>query len=175
MQAVDQVSVIHLIREFIQKNKRQILSDVVFSNDIEKPYGRKVLFQNDAIELLLTGWNPGHSCWPHTHGREADGIVFVLSGKGTFNTFPEVGKFDLTKTSVMAEGDVIYVPQGEIHSMGNSESEQKLVCLHAYWPPIAEMWIYNPEQTISWHVSDGGAWKPEQQYILEERKIKNES
>lgn len=170
----NQASATALIRTLVSQNKRLILQEVVFSDDLDKPYGRKVLFQNDQIELLLTGWNPGHACWPHTHGGDSEGVVLVLSGEGTFKTFPDIGNINRVKTALMSDGNIIYVPQREVHSMGNYGSKP-LVCLHLYWPPIEEMWIYNPDQTMGWRVSKGGAWQPEQQHTLEERKIEHAS
>ena len=170
---LNQASVTALIRKLIAQKGEVIIKKALFSDDTEKPYGRKVLFQNNQIELLLTGWNPGHACWPHTHGECSEGIVSVLSGEGTFKIFPRLGDID-GKTRVLSTGNIIFVPCGEIHSMGN-DGREPLVCLHTYWPPVSEMWIYNPNQTIGWRVSNGGAWKPEQQYIIEERKVEHAS
>ncbi|MEK7068909.1 MAG: cysteine dioxygenase family protein [Patescibacteria group bacterium] len=164
-------SVATLVRGLFLSRRKEIVGEALFSNDPEKPYGRTVLFQNDRLELLLTGWNPGYGCWPHTHGEQSEGIVCVFSGDGTFQTFPssEDGK-DNAKTKVLATGKTIVVPRSQIHSMRNDGAEQ-LVCLHAYWPPIGEMCIYNPAMTCAWWVSGGGAWNPEAEHIIEKRSV----
>ena len=174
LDGLNQTLVTALIRKLIAQNGEMIIKEAVFSDDTEKPYGRKVLFQNNQIELLLTGWNPGHACWPHTHGGHSEGIVSVLSGEGTFKMFPRLGDINGVKTRVLSTGNIIFVPRGEVHSMGNDGAEP-LICLHTYWPPVSEMWIYNPIQTVGWRVSNGGAWQPEQQYTLEERRVEHAS
>ena len=42
----------------------------------DKPYYRKLLYQNDEVELLVMNWS-GIECAPHNHGRSYGWIQVV--------------------------------------------------------------------------------------------------
>ena len=168
-QDLNRDSVETLISSIIAAHGGQIMEMVVFSDDPDKPYGREVLFQDAHLELLVTGWKRGRHCWPHTHGPSSEGTVFVLAGTGTFQTFSSVRNGFVACPAIrLTAGQNVFVPRREIHAMGTDE-EERLVCLHAYWPPVTEMLVYDPPLEHAWRVSGGGAWRPELKDILEHR------
>ena len=130
--------------------------------DSHKPYYRKLLFQNDEVELLLMNWSD-LSCVPHDHGHSS-GWIQVISGS-TLNTVYRVDKGELPEayfSRVEQKGSFFFAPRYGVHKM--RAKEQELVTLHLYSPPIKEMIVYDLEACAACMVSDQcGAWWPEEQ------------
>jgi cysteine dioxygenase len=126
------------------------------------PYGRKVLFQSDHIELLVMNWAP-RECAPHDHGRSW-GWLSVLEGVATHTVYRINGGLPVVRKRTREEaGAMLFAPQGLVHSMGNPCSD-RLVTLHAYAPPITGMRVYDLHRCAACVVSDDcGAWWPESQ------------
>ncbi|MFK3936950.1 cysteine dioxygenase [Alkalihalobacillus sp. NPDC078783] len=130
--------------------------------DSDKPYYRKLLFQNDEVELLLMNWSD-LSCAPHDHGLSS-GWIQVISGS-TINTVYRVDKGELPEayfSRVEHKGSFFFAPRNGVHKM--RAQEQDLVTLHLYSPPIKSMIVYDLEACAACMVSDQcGAWWPEKQ------------
>jgi cysteine dioxygenase len=127
-----------------------------------KPYFRRLIYQNDEVELLVMNWSQ-LECAPHDHG-ESQGWIQVLTGT-SLNTVYEVNENGLP-TELFEEfhhkGAFFYAPRRGVHKMKAGE-EKELVTLHLYSPPITGMKVYDLEKCAVCVVSDDcGAWWPDE-------------
>ena len=125
-----------------------------------RPYGRCPLYQTDDVEVIIMNWAQGGVCLPHDHGT-SEGWVKVLCGVSTHSIF-SVDESVPVLTELQKIGDsVFYAKPGLVHAMAN-ESEDPLVTLHFYFPPIHAMEVFDPEESRAAIVADDcGAWWPE--------------
>ncbi|WP_406687597.1 cysteine dioxygenase [Rossellomorea vietnamensis] len=126
-----------------------------------KPYFRKLLYQNEAVELLVMNWSD-MECAPHDHG-DSKGWIQVMDGTSV-NTIFEVKDNHLPHEIFhreYREGSFFFAPKKGVHKMRKG-SEGSLVTLHLYSPPIQGMMVYDLEKCAACVVSDEcGAWWPE--------------
>ncbi|MCA1066273.1 cysteine dioxygenase family protein [Rossellomorea sp. AcN35-11] len=126
-----------------------------------KPYYRKLLYQNHAAELLVMNWSD-MECAPHDHG-DSMGWIQVMNGNSV-NTIFEVKENQLPQeifTREYKEGSFFFAPKKGVHKMRRG-SEEALVTLHLYSPPIEGMMVYDLEKCAACLVSEEcGAWWPE--------------
>jgi len=135
--------------------------------DPSKPYGRRVLLQNDVLESMLATWTRGVQCAPHDHGGSI-GCVRVLSGVSRHRMYRVVdGALELVKEELVPAGEVIAAGPELIHSMGDGGAEEPLVTLHLYTDPIDHMVVYDLENQRTLVVDGGcGAWVPSDEPAL---------
>lgn len=142
----------------------------------DKPYYRKLLYQNDEIELLVMNWS-GIECAPHNHGHSY-GWIQVVNGTA-INTVYEVKENQMPKelfSQYQGEGRIFFAPKKGVHKMNSAEGTS-LVTLHLYSPPIKEMMVYDLKTCAACIVSDDcGAWWPEhlRQKVREIQLMKGE-
>lgn len=101
-------------------------------------YSRRVLFRNDACELVLACWLPGQASAIHDHGG-AFGAVRVIRGTLCETEFAWRGNLlrPIRRTRCV-EGDVTIERPETIHRVENTSTEGA-VTLHLYTPPIRAM------------------------------------
>uniref|UniRef100_UPI0011A872AF cysteine dioxygenase n=1 Tax=Bacillus thuringiensis TaxID=1428 RepID=UPI0011A872AF len=127
------------------------------------PYGRKLVYQSDHVEILVMNWNDRIECSPHDHG-DSYGWVVIVNGETTHTLY----KIDSeTKIPVIHKIETTNVPffahKTQIHTMVNNAPEP-LVTFHVYSPPIKGMKVYDLHRCAACIVSDDcGAWWPEEQ------------
>jgi hypothetical protein len=124
----------------------------------DRPYGRRVLFQDgQGGEVMLATWHGHARTAPHEHGG-AHGLVFVL-----FGTFEERehtregnGLGAVCSSRTWREGDAIVVAPETVHDM---TSQAKGVTLHVYAGALAPFSLYDlaRRETVR---ATGGAWFP---------------
>ncbi|MBH0168041.1 MAG: cysteine dioxygenase [Bacillota bacterium] len=128
-----------------------------------KPYYRKLLYQNENVELLVMNWSQ-LECAPHDHGS-SHGWIKVLNGSSE-NTVYEIGENGLPSElfrTTHAKDKIFFAPKKGIHKM-MAEENTDLVTLHLYSPPISGMKVYDLEKCSVCVVSDDcGAWWPDEQ------------
>ncbi|MFD2992725.1 cysteine dioxygenase family protein [Fictibacillus nanhaiensis] len=128
-----------------------------------KPYYRKLLYQNKDVELLVMNWSQ-LECAPHDHGS-SQGWIKVLNGS-TKNTVYELEENGLPRELFTKNHDkdqVLFAPKHGVHKM-KAEENSDLVTLHLYSPPISGMKVYDLEKCSVCVVSDDcGAWWPDEQ------------
>ncbi|QHE60698.1 cysteine dioxygenase [Rossellomorea vietnamensis] len=126
-----------------------------------KPYYRKLLYQNEAVELLVMNWSD-MECAPHDHG-DSKGWIQVMDGTSV-NTMFEVKDNRLPQELFdreYREGSFFFAPKKGVHKMKKG-SAGDLVTLHLYSPPIQGMMVYDLEKCAACVVSDEcGAWWPD--------------
>ncbi|MGG0462501.1 cysteine dioxygenase [Priestia aryabhattai] len=127
----------------------------------DKPYYRKLLYQNDDVELLVMNWS-GIECAPHDHGH-SHGWIQVVNGT-TINTVYEVKENQMPEelfSHHQGRGKLFFAPKKGVHKMKSAQGEG-LVTLHLYSPPIKEMMVYDFKTCAACIVSDDcGAWWPD--------------
>ncbi|MDX8344770.1 cysteine dioxygenase family protein [Rossellomorea sp. YZS02] len=126
-----------------------------------KPYYRKLLYQNEAVELLVMNWS-NRECAPHDHGN-SKGWIQVMTGTSV-NTIFEVKDNQLPQEIFDREyskGSFFYAPKKGVHKMKKGSGED-LVTVHLYSPPIQGMMVYDLDKCAACVVSDEcGAWWPD--------------
>lgn len=92
----------------------------------------KNFFSNQSFNTFVNFWEPGQENKKHYH-HEADNVVILLQGRGTFLIGEETKELDAVS--------FIHVPKGVIHHFVNTGSE-RMVTVHIYGPALA------PEDTV---------------------------
>jgi len=138
------------------------------------PYHRKLLFKNDQVEVLVMNWAKGQMCSPHDHG-ESFGLIEIVTGVATHHlyTLNQLDSPVQYYSRVETEQSRYFTAKNSIHAMGNL-TEDFLVTLHVYTPPICNMKVYDLEQCAACVVSDDcGAWWPaESRQILKRIRLR---
>lgn len=129
-----------------------------------KPYYRRLLYQNDEVELLVMNWSQ-LECAPHDHGN-SQGWIQVLNGS-SLNSVYEVNEKGLPSElfeEYHQKGKLFYAPIKGVHKM-KAAGGSDLVTLHLYSPPISGMKVYDLQKCSVCIVSDDcGAWWPEEMH-----------
>lgn len=129
--------------------------------DPARPYGRRVIFANDALEAMVATWTRGRLCAPHDHGGSV-GAVKVLQGRARHRVWAiEGGALVLRAEHTVAAGEILACGPDLIHSMGDDGGDEPLMTLHLYTDCIDFMVVYEPDADAT-HVVEGscGAWVP---------------
>jgi cysteine dioxygenase len=145
----------------------------VAKTDTSKPYGRRVLFQNDDLEVMVAAWTRGVPCAPHDHGGSS-GAVRVLQGRSRHLVWDFVdGALQVVKEEIVTPGGVMVCGADMVHSMGDDGASEPLVTLHMYTKSVDHMVVFDLEagETL---VVEGtcGAWVPRDQPEMVRSRIK---
>lgn len=129
--------------------------------DTAKPYGRQVLLETDALEVMVAAWTPGVPCAPHDHGGSS-GAVRVLQGRALHRVWSVTdGRLQLVREERVEPGSIMACGPSLIHSMSDDGDEFPLITLHMYTNSIDHMIVFDEahHQTL---VVEGscGAWVP---------------
>ncbi len=162
-----------VLREALEQLDVQLEELVPFlQNPDGKPYYRKLLYQDDQVEMLVMNWSD-IECAPHDHG-DSCGWIQVMNGISR-NTVFEVKENEMP-VEVFSEyrkkGRLFFAPEKGVHKM-TDPAKSNLVTLHLYSPPIKNMVVYDLAACAACVVSDDcGAWWPdEQRQKLKEFKL----
>ncbi len=109
-------------------------------------YQRNLLNRTPRYEALLLCFEPGQQTPIHDHAGSACGVR-VITGVATevgykpdtTGCLVEVGTGELPAGGVVGSNDM------DIHSLGNLQSNERLVTLHVYSPPLGEVGNYSLE------------------------------
>jgi|UPI00068DB883 cysteine dioxygenase len=139
-------------------------------NPEDRPYGRKLLYKSEALEVLVMNWAQNQPSAPHDHGSSF-GWVKIVSGY-SLNMLYQPNKNGVpvcAKTFVQQPGSIFFAPQGEIHAMQNLNLfSEPLISLHFYAPPISQMKVYDLVELKGGVVSDDcGAWWDKEKLLKE--------
>ncbi len=142
---------------------------LVAANSSSEPYGRKIIFKNESIEVMVASWSLKAISSPHNHGASS-GVIWFVNGQFTEQHFRFEAQ-SLEKrgnVEVYNENSVVSVQQSEIHSCGPSSVG---VSLHLYSPPIHKMKVWDAEGRRTLTVADEcGAWIPEDKNLILDEK-----
>jgi predicted metal-dependent enzyme (double-stranded beta helix superfamily) len=133
----------------------------VANPDSSNPYGRQVLVNTPALEVMVASWTRGMVCAPHDHGGSL-GAVRVLQGRARHWMWRcEDGQLSVTHEETVEAGGVMSCGANLIHSMGDDGAELPLVTLHMYTAGIDHMVVYDVQGERTLVVDGGcGAWVP---------------
>lgn len=132
--------------------------------DLNNPYGRRVLLETDALEMMVACWTPGHPCAPHDHGGSV-GAVRVLQGRALHTTWSRADDgLSPARVERVEAGCTMPCDADMIHSMQDDGADLPLITLHMYTKSIDHMIVYDiaNDETL---VVEGsfGAWVPHDQ------------
>jgi quercetin dioxygenase-like cupin family protein/uncharacterized protein (DUF2249 family) len=100
-------------------------------------FGRRILFENDRLRVVLAAFEPGQEIPVHAPG--VDLVLSVLEGMGEVRAGDQVHP--------VAAGDVVIVPAGEERGV---RARTRMVALHVVSPP--------PTEADHAAVAGGGHW-----------------
>lgn len=129
--------------------------------DPTKPYGRRVLLETDALEMMVACWTPGIPCAPHDHGGSL-GAVRVLQGRSRHQIWRCTNNaLRVVHEELVGPGGVMSCGSDLIHSMGDDGAPEPLITLHMYTKSIDHMVVYDLEASETLVVEGScGAWVP---------------
>jgi len=145
----------------------------VAKTDTSKPYGRRVLFQNDDLEVMIASWTRGVPCAPHDHGGSS-GAVRVLQGRSRHLVWALAdGVLKVVKEEVVSAGGVMVCGADMVHSMGDDDANEPLVTLHMYTKSVDHMVVYDLDALETLVVEGScGAWVPRDQPDMVRFRVK---
>lgn len=112
-------------------------------------YWRHRVCRNDFVEMLVLCWRPGHRTPIHDHNGSHGGVR-VHEGRLWETIFNFDADQGLTYRSARdySAGAVTGSDIPDIHQLGNPDvSEQDLVTIHVYAPPLGVLHTYKPGST----------------------------
>ena len=112
----------------------------------EGNYWRHRVFRNDFVEMLVLCWRPGHRTPIHDHNGSHGGVR-VCEGTlwETIFHYDAVKGLEYKTAREHATGSVTGSDIPDIHQLGNPDvSEQNLVTIHVYAPPLGVLHTYKP-------------------------------
>jgi len=123
-------------------------------------YWRHRICRNEFVEMLVLCWRPGHRTPIHDHNGSHGGVK-VHEGRlweTIFNYNAEKG-LEYKSARDYAPGAVTGSDVPDIHQLGNPDvSEQDLITIHVYAPPLGVLHTYKPGSTkIDLYVPDDTA------------------
>ncbi len=112
-------------------------------------YWRHRICRNEFVEMLVLCWRPGHRTPIHDHNGSHGGVK-VHEGRlweTIFNYDAEKG-LGYKSARDYAPGAVTGSDIPDIHQLGNPDvSEQDLITIHVYAPPLGVLHTYKPGST----------------------------
>jgi len=117
-----------------------------YSGFKEGNYWRHRVCRNQFVEMLVLCWRPGQRTPIHDHNGSHGGVK-VCQGmlwETTFYYDPVAG-LEYKSAREHAAGSVTGSDVPDIHQLGNPDvSEQDLITLHVYAPPLGVLHTYKP-------------------------------
>lgn len=107
------------------------------------PYGRKILYKDRHVEIILIDWPPGGRSAAHDHGASY-GMIRILSGSVYGKIYSKKTKKFLKRVTAK-KGEMMFEAPDIIHIMGNVSKTKHAMAIHAYMPPL-KMKKYEDEE-----------------------------
>lgn len=110
----------------------------------EGNYWRHRVCRNDAVEMLVLCWRPGHKTPIHDHNG-SHGVVKVHAGllRESIYKYDEINGLCDDSERDCPVGEVTGAGVPDIHRLGNPEnSGQDLITVHVYAPPLGVLKTY---------------------------------
>lgn len=128
-------------------------------------YGRKVLFKNEDVEVMLAKWSYKKTAAPHNHGT-SQGLIWFAQGNflEQHYRFLNQNLVHNEAAQIYKENQVVTVDTKDIHSCC---PETTGISLHIYSPPIHDMKVWDQEHKRTLTVADEcGAWVPQNKNLI---------
>ena len=161
----------------LPRELRHELSSLDFAHVVRRalpgrPYGRAVLVEERASEVMLASWEEGARSAPHDHGG-ARGVVLVLQGTFAERVYAAGATGPLSSVypaNECHEGDVVLVGETVVHEMGNvAHGARGGLTLHFYVGvsgPLGPARLFDGERRVTVETR-GGAWLPADDIVRE--------
>ena len=110
-------------------------------------YHRILLYGGDGYEIVLAVWPHGTATLVHDHGSSNSfGMVKVLKGDIYNHLYHQADDKSLEpgEKFTCRPGDMIEVPKGLLHRMGNACEKGPAASLHLYSPAIVDVSYWDP-------------------------------
>jgi cysteine dioxygenase len=110
----------------------------------EGNYWRHRVCRNDAVEMLVLCWRPGHKTPIHDHNG-SHGVVRVHAGvlRESIFHYDENKGLSYQNSRTLQIGEVTGAGVPDIHRLENAEdSNQDLITIHVYAPPLGVLKTY---------------------------------
>lgn len=133
--------------------------------NLSEAYGRKILFKNDDVEVMLAKWSFNGMAAPHNHGT-SQGLIWFAQGDflEQHYLFMNQNLVQHKAAHFYKEGQVVTVEPNDIHSC---QPETQGISLHIYSPPIHNMKVWDEENKRTLVVADNcGAWVPQNKDLI---------
>ena len=113
-------------------------------------YARRRVVRRDNYELLVLTWTPSQGSVAHDHSGSLCGLKVVQGSleEQLFEDLPD-GRVCRTATNRVSVGQVIVDPGLIVHSLANSASDEVLVTVHVYSPPLPEVRRYAVAESLT--------------------------
>ena len=86
--------------------------------DLSKPYGRKVVYQDNFVEFMVATWTPQQICAPHDHGGAWSAIT-IVQGQAQHHLYTIKNDYlVLCHTEYIDQNSYIICHPNQIHAMG---------------------------------------------------------
>lgn len=105
-----------------------------FDHPIEDCYGRKMVYDGGAFEVMVMSWQPGDFSSIHNHGYTQWGMVQVFGHAQHFIYSFKQSELQFAKREILAPKQIIKVNNALIHQMGNG-TDTPYLTLHIYGCP----------------------------------------
>ena len=112
-------------------------------------YWRHRICRSEFVEMLVLCWRPGHRTPIHDHNGSHGGVK-VHEGRlwETIFTYDAEKGLEYKSARDYAPGAVTGSDIPDIHQLGNPDiSEQDLITIHVYAPPLGVLHTYKPGST----------------------------
>jgi cysteine dioxygenase len=123
----------------------------------EGNYWRHRVMRNQFVEMLVLCWRPGQRTPIHDHNGSHGGVK-VQQGMlwETIFSYDAVAGLEYKSAREYSPGAVTGSDVPDIHQLGNPDvSEQNLVTIHVYAPPLGVLHTYKPgSATIDLYTPD---------------------
>lgn len=116
-----------------------------YSGFSDQRYKRNNIHASRKCEIVVICFQKGQCTPIHDHGGSR-GITIIREGIMTEELFlkHQTGMISPTFTRIYRHGDISYVNLTTIHRVSNAHAHG-LVTMNIYFPPLAVMNLYNPE------------------------------
>ena len=105
---------------------------VNFNHDINKSYGRSVIYESNKVEIVLMSWNKEDYTSIHDHGYAQWGAVYSF-GNIQNNCFKiENNTLKKLNETILKKGEIAIIDNSSIHQMGNPY-DKPTITLHVYY------------------------------------------
>ena len=126
----------------------------------EGNYWRHRVCRNEFVEMLVLCWRPGQRTPIHDHNGSHGGVKICegMLWETTFN-YDSLKGLEYKSAREYSPGAVTGSDVPDIHQLGNPDvSEQDLVTIHVYAPPLGVLHTYKPgSATIDLYTPDDSA------------------
>ncbi len=141
LEALEQTITAEAVFEMLVRSNLELADVDAFA--IPKPdgYSRRRVVRSETYEVLVMTWLPGQGSGAHDHAGSVS-VFKVLCGtaRETHYALAADGLVDPTAKRALTAGDVGIDADALIHGVYNDASSQEpLVSIHIYVPPIAEL------------------------------------